>query len=198
MQETEIQHVAGILNGWFFIEGSVAAWMKKELKGKHESVLYGLEVDERMEGHCIAWAPSVDPNGEPLYVPPINFKVHCPYWAKKPMAGLFIVSTIKYLAGSIASEGILRAKDDTDEEEGFVTPKPNKRARGSSDEPDDDRGTDNDGNQESEDWQWHGFPGEDTSMFVHGKYVGVYRDEPEGPGHHNVCNFQKNVNNTKG
>ena len=193
MQETAIPHVAGILNGWFFIEGSVTAWMKKHLKGKHESVLRGIAVDDRMEGTCIAWAPSMDQFGEPIYVTPIGFNIHCPFWySKKPVAGLFITSTIKYLAASIASDGILRTKDDTDEEEGFVTPKPNKRARGSSDEHDDDRGTDNDGNQDSEGWQWPGFPGEDTSIFdSRGKYVGLYRDELEGPAHHKVCNFQK-------
>ena len=92
-----------MLQGWFFIEGNVGAWLAEMLKGKHAHVLTGIDIDTNLAGRAIAWcAAPLDADGVTIYARPIDQGIHVPFHAKKPVQGLFVTPTVKFLTQKLA------------------------------------------------------------------------------------------------
>jgi hypothetical protein len=174
-----------MLQGWFFIQGNVGAWLADMLKGRHSHVLNGIEIDASAKGKCIAWCPEpLTPEKLPLYSPPIGQGIHVPYHAKKAVQGLFVETTVKFLTDKLGSPRLaveneasgsggkteadkaVVASEVHDDEEGEVQTEPARKRRRS--------------------WEYqqpeYQQPDLDSSLFPDGKYRGKYSDAGEGAG----------------
>ena len=184
-------HVQGMLHGWFFIQGNVGAWLREMLKGKHAHVLTSIDIDPNLTGKAIGWcAAPLDADGVTIYAPPIDQGIHVPMRARKPVQGLFVTPTVKFLTQRLAEMQIAKAPVEANEaaRDDAVVEVP--------DEGDEEC-------QEEEDWQdWQGEdcnrsegsgrkrrrttpavyePVEvDGQLFPDGKYRGKYADRSEG------------------
>ncbi len=75
------------------------------LKGKHSHVLQGIKIDQNLTGKAVGWcAAPIDADEKALYLPPIDQGVHVPFHSKKPVRGLFITPTAKFLTLKLAEK----------------------------------------------------------------------------------------------
>ena len=96
-----------MLQGWFFIQGNVGAWLADMLKGKHAHVLNGITIDQKLSGKAVAWcAEPLNADGVSMYAPPIDQGIHVPFHSKKPVQGLFITPTVKFLTQKLAEQAV--------------------------------------------------------------------------------------------
>ena len=96
-----------MLRGWFFIQGNVGAWLADMLKGKHAHVLNGITIDQKLSGKAVAWcAEPLNADGVSMYAPPIDQGIHVPFHSKKPVQGLFITPTVKFLTQKLAEQAV--------------------------------------------------------------------------------------------
>ena len=99
-------HVQGMLQGWFFTQGDIGAWLAGMLKGKHAHVLRGISINGQLSGKALAWCASpTDADGNSMYLPPIDQGVHVPFHSKKAVQGLFVTPTVKFLTQKLAEQG---------------------------------------------------------------------------------------------
>jgi len=97
-----------MLQGWFFIQGNVGAWLADMLKGKHAHVLNGITIDQNLSGKAVAWCPEpLNADGVSMYAPPIDQGIHVPFHSPKPVQGLFIIPTVKFLTLKLAEQTAL-------------------------------------------------------------------------------------------
>ena len=167
-----------MLNGWFFVQGSVSNWLQEMLKGRHQHVLTGVRIDNRSTGKAVAWCtPPPDDDGKPSYLPPIGQPMHVPYHCKKPCKGLYISSTVSYLTMRLAE----KAKGSSSGSEDEKTAK--QEVQHVDEEPKDQAEHDEEpGRKRHKSWHDPEYqqPSLDMTLFPDGKYRGKYCDMGEG------------------
>ena len=90
-----------------FIKGNVGAWLAEMLKGKHAHVLHGIKIDPKLSGKAVGWcAAPLDADGVSMYAPPIDQGIHVPFHSKKPVQGLYITPTVKFLTQKLAEQAV--------------------------------------------------------------------------------------------
>jgi hypothetical protein len=179
-QETDIPHIAGMLNGWFFVQGNVGSWLREMLKGKHQHVLKGIPIDDKSTGKALAWcAPPPDSDSNATYLPPVHQPVHVPYNARKPCKGLYISTTVNFLTMRLAEKAKVASSGSEDEkpvearhgvQHGNEEAEPDEQAE-HAEEP---------VRKRHKSWHEYQAPLQDTSLFPEGKYRGKYCDMGEG------------------
>jgi hypothetical protein len=177
-----------MLNGWFFIEGSVGGWLRDLLKGsKHSQLLNGLKIHASAKGKCIAWCPEpMTPDKLPLFSPPVGQCVHVPYHAKKAVQGLFVDTTVQFLTdklGEKLGEPKLAVENEASGSGGNTAADKAVVAL----EVQDDDGEEEEAQPARKRGRWeqqqeYKQPDLDHRLFHDGKYRGKYSDAGEGAG----------------
>jgi hypothetical protein len=175
-----------MLNGWFFVQGSVGGWLREILKGRHSAVLNGLDIPASAKGKCIAWCPEpLNQEKLPLYSPPVGQGIHVPYHAKKAVQGLFVETTVKFLTDKLGSP-ILAVQNEASGSGGKTEA---DKAVVASEVHDDEEGevqTEPAHKRRRADRYWEQLeydqPDLDSSLFPDGKYRGKFSDLGEGAG----------------
>ena len=144
------------------------------LKGKHSHVLNGITIDHDRTGKAVAWcAAPTDADGTALYLPPIDQLVHVPFNSKKPVQGLFITPTVKFLTMKLAGKAeaeravVVEEADQAEQEAKHVQ---QEEASGSQGPP----------RKRRRDYTVYEPVVLDGSLFPDGKYRGKYSDPFEG------------------
>ena len=164
MQETGVSSMENI-QGWFWIEGSVQAFLRSQWPAKHRHLLPEAITDLEADGVAIAWAAGKASS------PPINSGIHLPFWSKKVVPGLTVAATIAWLQRMLA------------EAEGETSDNVEKAKSGSSVSSTDPVAVD-------DETPMNDAPADDVggsadygdSSFSNGIYVSKYSDSGEGRG----------------
>jgi hypothetical protein len=173
-----------MLQGWFFIQGNVGAWLAEMLKGKHAHVLDGIDIDPSLKGKAIAWCP--EPTNEeklPLYAPPIDQGIHVPYHAKKPVQGLFVTTTVNFLTQKLGAPVLVsesRASGSGDTVEANQADQEALEQQDKEEEEEEEEVQERPSRRRRTDWNVYEPVDIDGQLFPDGKYRGKYADQCEG------------------
>ena len=89
MQETEVKHFANKITGWFFIRGSVNAFIADQLPKAEKWRLSEVDLPPH-GGIALAWCPGVEGM---VATPPIGSSLHIPYWSHKQRIDAVVISS---------------------------------------------------------------------------------------------------------
>ena len=184
-----------MLNGWFFVQGDVGGWLREMLKGKHQGVLRGIDIDAKATGFAVAWCSPPEVDGVTSYLPPIGQAVHVPYDNRKPCKGLHISSTVSFLSQRIVDQRTVDVDEDeaVDGEKQLAVDKPMTvyGAAGNTEADEADEGEPTEPARKkakARGWDWdqqelrYQQPELNDSLFPDNKYRGKYADQGEGAG----------------
>ena len=165
MQETGVSSMENI-QGWFWIEGSVQAFLRSQWPAKHRHLLPEAITDLEADGVAIAWAAGKASS------PPINSGIHLPFWSKKVVPGLTVAATISWLSRMLA-EAERETSDDVEKAKIGSSVSSTDPIAVDDETPMDDAPAEDVGGSAD----YYG-----DSTFSNGKYVGKYSDSGEGRG----------------
>ena len=154
------------IQGWFWIEGSVQAFLRSQWPAKHRHLLPEAITDLEADGVAIPWAAGKASS------PPINSGIHLPFWSKKVVPGLTVVATIAWLQGMLAEAPERETSDNIEKAKSGSSVSSTDTVSVDDETPMDDAPADDVG----------GSADYGDSSFSNGKYVGKYSDSGEGRG----------------
>ena len=167
-----------MLQGWFFIQGNIGAWLAEMLKGKHAHVLHGIKIDQKLSGKAVGWcAAPLDADGVSMYAPPIDQGIHVPFHSKRPVKGLFITPTVKFLTQKLAEQAVgapIQASGSGD------TVEANQAGQEDLEQQEEEEVQERPSRRRRTDWAVYEPVDIDGQLFPDGKYRGKYADSGEG------------------